>query len=187
MLCYRPGWLDPDAATALQIDLRERVEWQGERLRLYGRDIVVPRLVAWFGDRGINYRYSGTDHACSGWLDTLEDLRGRLAREEGLHCNLVLLNRYRGGDDYMGWHSDDERHHGRLIASVSLGAQRRFLVRPSESAREGTTRQRSQPIELEHGSLLVMDGTIPHSLPRTRRAVAERINLTFRSIHSSAV
>jgi alkylated DNA repair dioxygenase AlkB len=186
MLSYRPRWLDPDAATALQIELRERVDWQRERLRLYGRDIEVPRLVAWFGDCGINYRYSGTDHECNGWLDTLDTLRRRLAQEEGLHCNLVLLNRYRDGNDYMGWHSDDERGHGRLIASVSLGAQRRFLVRPASPARGGAVRQRSRPLDLEHGSLLVMDATLPHSLPRTRRPVAERINLTFRCVRAGA-
>jgi alkylated DNA repair dioxygenase AlkB len=181
VLCYRPNWLDDDAATGLQAALRERAAWRQERLRLYGRDVAVPRLVAWYGDRGINYRYSGTDHLCGGWLSALEGLRTRVAAEAGLHANLVLLNRYRDGNDYMGWHSDDERGHGPLIASVSLGATRRFLVRPAGTGRAAAEAP-SLRLDLEHGSLLVMDGSIPHSLPPTRRRIAERINLTFRSV-----
>jgi len=191
MLSLRSAWLDCAAADALMNDLLERVEWQAERLRLYGRDVAVPRLVAWFGDPGLNYRYSGTNHVCTGWLPELLPLRERLRTEEGLHCNLVLINRYRDGRDYMGWHSDAERGHRPRIASVSLGATRRFLVRPPPKAGAEVAgcavagcaaAHRSQALELPHGSLLLMDGRLPHSLPRTRRPVTQRINLTFRCI-----
>jgi alkylated DNA repair dioxygenase AlkB len=188
-ICLRPGWLAPADATGLQTCLRDRVEWRQERLRLYGRDVAVPRLVAWFGDPGINYRYSGIDHPCDGWLPVLERLRARLSDEEGLRCNLVLLNRYRDGRDYMGWHSDDERGHAQRIASVSLGATRRFLLRQEDGGAtrpDGSAGRKSQPLDLAHGSLLLMDGRIPHSLPTTRRPAGERINLTFRCIDVAA-
>jgi alkylated DNA repair dioxygenase AlkB len=185
----RPHWLEPAAATVLQATLHDRVAWRQERLRLYGREVEVPRLVAWFGDPRINYRYSGTDHPCTGWLPVLDRLRARLFAEEGLRCNLVLLNRYRNGRDYMGWHCDDERGHAPLIASVSLGATRRLLLRPAagDAGAAGTGgRRRSAPLELTHGSLLLMDGRVPHTLPSTRRLVGERINLTFRCIAAAA-
>jgi alkylated DNA repair dioxygenase AlkB len=188
MLNLRPAWLPPDAAHALMERLLDRVEWHVERLRLYGREVEVPRRVAWCGDSGLNYRYTGTDHPCTGWLPELLPLRERLRVEDGIDCNLVLINRYRDGRDYMGWHSDAERGHQPLIASVSLGATRRFLVRPADCAATGPderTVRKSWSLELQHGSLLLMDGRQPHSLPRTRRPVGQRINLTFRCIKTA--
>jgi len=75
----------------------------------------------------------------------------------------------------MGWHSDDERGVSGSVASVSLGASRDFLLRTSGSSR-------SQRLRLAHGSLLVFDPALRHSLPK-RRDACERFNLTFRSIH----
>jgi alkylated DNA repair dioxygenase AlkB len=185
-LSLRPGWLLPDAAQALMERLLHDADWRAERLRLYGREIEVPRLVAWCGDAGLNYRYTGTDHVCTGWLPGLLPLRERLLVEEGLHCNLVLMNRYRDGRDYLGWHSDAERGHRPRIASISLGATRRFLVRPSTCAADAGARRASRPLDLQHGSLLLMDGRLPHTLPRTGRPVGQRINLTFRCIETGA-
>lgn len=183
MLRLRRFWLDPDEASVLLTRLLDDVDWRSERLRLYGREVDVPRLVAWFGDPGVNYRYSAADHPCTGWLPDLDRLRQRLLAEEGLHCNLVLLNRYRHGLDYMGWHTDAERGLESRIASVSLGAARRFLLRlPDDPRAPAADCRPSRAMDLDHGSLLLMDGRVPHSLPRTRRPVGQRINLTFRCI-----
>jgi alkylated DNA repair dioxygenase AlkB len=176
---YLPGFLPPAQAGELHQHLLDSVCWQREQLRLYGRHIEVPRLLTWCGDPGLNYRYSGTDHVCHGWLDVLQPLKDQLARHHGLVANLVLVNRYRHGGDYMGWHKDDERGHGRWVASVSLGARRRFLLRPP-----GT--DRSVRLDLEPGSLLLMDSTWRHALPKTRRPVNERINLSFRRVETAA-
>jgi len=174
-LDYRPEFLARDEAAALHVELLAAAAWQQESLRLFGRQVAVPRLLAWYGDPGLNYRYSGADHPCDGWLPALEALRRRLQTALHLPFNFVLVNRYRHGADYMGWHRDDERGMGRWVASVSLGAPRRFLVR-------GEGEQRSHRLDLAAGSLLVMDGRLRHSLPRTRAAVGERINLTFRQL-----
>jgi alkylated DNA repair dioxygenase AlkB len=172
---YLPRFLDSGEATALFDALLDGVRWQQEWLHLYGRRVRVPRLVSWCGDAGVNYRYSGADHACDGWLPRLTALRRRIAEQTALQGNLLLVNRYRSGADYIGWHADDERGLAGRIASVSLGARRRFLLRlPGE--------QRSVSLDLEHGSLLVMDGGLRHTLPRTRKVVGERINLTFRRL-----
>ncbi len=168
--------------------LVDRAPWRQEWISLYGRRVPVPRLVAWCGDAGINYRYSGADHPCDGWLPELAALRRQLSDATGLACNFVLINRYRHGAEYMGWHSDDERGLASTVASISLGACRRFLFRPksaaamASSARTGPagSRRPSQVLELAHGSLLMLDGSVRHSLPATRKPVGERINLTFR-------
>jgi alkylated DNA repair dioxygenase AlkB len=176
---YRAHHLDPSCADALLRQLRSGVVWRRERVRLFGRLRTVPRLVAWYGERGLNYRYAGVDHLCDGWPPGLLTLRSRLARELDFDFNLVMLNRYRDGSDAMGWHRDDEAGLDPLVASVSLGAERRFLVRAPQAAR-------STALLLGHGSLLLFDGRLPHALPRTRRPIGERVNLSFRRLHRAA-
>jgi alkylated DNA repair dioxygenase AlkB len=93
-----------------------------------------------------------------------------------------LLNYYRDGKDSNGWHSDDEKELGKnpVIASVSLGAPRMFHFR---NKKDKTLKHK---LPLEHGSLLLMQGTTQHywqhQLPKTAKNVGGRINLTFRVI-----
>ncbi|MCR9261348.1 MAG: alpha-ketoglutarate-dependent dioxygenase AlkB [Pseudomonadaceae bacterium] len=152
------------------------LDWRAETFSIYGRTVTAPRTAAWYGDDGLNYRYSGIDHTTSGWPDQLKGLHQRVNERAGCHFNFVLLNRYEDGGQYMGWHRDDEAAAAPLIASLSLGGCRRFRYRtgPGET---------STAIDLDAGSLLIFDGTLQHTLTRTARHVAPRINLTFRSIH----
>ena len=95
--------------------------------------------------------------------------------------NSVLLNLYRDGQDSMGWHSDDEPELGRnpVIASVSFGAARRFLMQHKK-------RRLRAELRLEVGDVLVLGGATQHCwrhhVPKTRQPVGARINLTFRWI-----
>lgn len=177
-----PGWLEPAAAASLMAGLLDQVPWEVHRIRLFGREVASPRLSCWIGDAGAAYRYSGTRFQPRPWLPALAALRGRLESELGQPFNSVLANRYRSGADAMGWHSDDEPELGPepLIASVSLGATRRFVLR---HRRDPALRLE---VELAPGSLLLMGGPTQrhwkHALPRTARPVGERINLTFRRI-----
>lgn len=104
----------------------------------------------------------------------------------GQSLNGVLLNYYRDGQDSMGWHSDDEPELGAdpLLASLSLGATRRFDLR-----RKGQSRI-EQSLPLDHGTLLVMRGPTQHywqhRVAKTRSDCAPRLNLTFRLIRSPA-
>jgi alkylated DNA repair dioxygenase AlkB len=170
-------------ATALLEDLRQTIEWQQEEILILGRRVSVPRLVAWHGDPGAHYSYSGTDHVPRPWTPTLEAIRERASSLTGAHFNSVLLNFYRSGRDGMGWHADDEAELGRnpVIASVSLGASRRFCLRHRKRAGLRID------VTLTHGSLLCMSGATQHrwlhALPKTRASVGPRINLTFRYVH----
>jgi alkylated DNA repair dioxygenase AlkB len=140
----------------------------------------VPRLVAWHGDPGTAYTYSGTLHEPLPWTPVLQSIRDRVQGLTGHSFNSVLLNRYRDGRDGMGWHADDERELGRdpVIASVSLGATRRFKLRHRR------LREAVATIGLAHGDLLLMAGPTQHAyvhaVPKTTRPVDERVNLTFR-------
>ena len=162
-----------DSADALLDWCRRTPHWRTERIRLFGREAETPRMIAWYGDPGISYRYSGLDHPGQGWPPTLGRLRQMLNERFRLALNFALLNRYRDGRDWLGWHRDDERGLAGCVLSVSLGATRRLrLDLGSERI----------ALDLEHGSILRFNGALRHSLPRTRKPVAERFNLTFRRI-----
>lgn len=152
------------------------VSWRQESFRIFGRDVVAPRRLAWCGDRGLNYRYTGIDHPAEGWPSELAALRERIQTFASQQFNFLLLNRYADGRDYMGWHRDDEVGCAGNIASLSLGARRRFRF---ESESSGSR----QHIDLEHGSLLLFDGRQKHCLAKTARPTQERINLTFRLLN----
>ncbi|MFC0676885.1 alpha-ketoglutarate-dependent dioxygenase AlkB [Lysobacter korlensis] len=183
-LAFDARWLPADEADALLALLRGTIPWEVHRIRLFGREHPAPRLSCWIGDPQASYRYSGTRFEPRPWPDALQPLRMRLERELGIGFNSVLANLYRGGSDAMGWHSDDERELGEtpVIASLSLGATRRFVLKHRTDA------DRRLALELPHGSLLVMAGQTQrhyrHALPRTARTVGERLNLTFRHVEA---
>lgn len=176
-----PAWLRPDAADALFATLRDGIAWENHPVRLFGREYPAPRLSCWIGDPGAAYRYSGLLRTPRPWTPVLADLRDRLSAELGAPFNSVLANLYRDGRDAMGWHADDEPELGAapVIASVSLGATRRFVLKHRrDDAR--------LVLDLPSGSLLVMQGATQanyrHALPRTARAVGPRLNLTLRVV-----
>ena len=162
--------------------LMAEVRWEQHWLTLFGRRIAAPRLSAWYAEPGCGYRYSGLSLVAQPFTPVLEQIRARTEALSGHGFNSVLLNLYRDGADGMSWHSDDEPELGPapLIASVSLGATRRLLLRRRDArdARFG--------LDLGDGSLLLMEPPLQrywqHSVPKTRRAVGPRINLTWRRI-----
>jgi len=179
---HLPGWLPPARAEALQSALVTGVPWEIHRIRMFGRWVDSPRLSCWIGDPQARYRYSGADFVPHPWPGFLLLLRDQLQQACDARFNSVLLNRYRDGKDSMGWHSDDEPElgHAPLIASLSLGETRRFLLRRRDD------HHCKVEYLLGHGDLLVMTGSTQrhcqHALPKMARAADERINLTFRWI-----
>lgn len=176
-------WLPPTEADTLLANLRGTVPWETHVIRMFGREVASPRLSCWIGDPGASYVYSRTRFEPHPWPPALAALRARLEQACGATFNSVLANLYRDGNDAMGWHSDDEKELGPapVIASLSLGAPRRFVFRP-KAMRGPATLERALP----HGSLLRMAGQTQrlyqHALPRMARVEAPRINLTFRRI-----
>lgn len=181
LLLYYESWLSPAEARDVFEELRRETPWKSESIRIAGKLIPVPRLTAWVGDPEAVYTYSGVRNEPSPWTPRLADLRERASAAASAPLNSVLLNYYRNGRDSMGWHADDERELGRnpVIASLSLGAPRRFLLRHEKK------RGKSVSLVLGHGSLLVMAGATQHhyrhAVPKEDDS-GERINLTFRRV-----
>jgi alkylated DNA repair dioxygenase AlkB len=176
---WRPAFQPAEADELLAL-LRSRIDWQQEDIVIFGERRRVPRLVAWHGDPGTAYTYSRTAHEPLPWTPELQRIRHRVEKLTAHRFNSVLLNLYRDGRDGMGWHADDEPELGRepVIASVSLGATRRFKLRHRRSRIAAST------LDLAHGDLLLMAGQTQHAyvhaVPKTARPVGARVNLTFR-------
>jgi alkylated DNA repair dioxygenase AlkB len=164
-------------------ELLDLVDWSQHIIRIRGREVASPRLSAWYGDPHAHYSYSGLSLEPRPWLPVILELKARIEAVCNAPFNCVLLNLYRDGADSMGWHSDDEPELGErpVIASLSLGATRRFRLRHRRQ-------KELEPvaIDLENGSLLIMEGDTQrfwrHQIPKTRRAAEPRVNLTFRNI-----
>jgi len=178
-VAFQPAWLGAGEAWALFEALDSALPWERHRITVYGRTLDAPRMSCWIGDADATYVYSGTRFVPHPWHPMLAALRDRLDRELGAAFNSVLANLYRDGGDRLGFHRDNEPELGArpLIASVSLGATRRFRFKG---------RGASVGLDLTHGSLLVMSGdtqrNYQHAVPPTARAVGPRINLTFRRV-----
>lgn len=179
--------------SSLLRQLLDEVPFRETTIQMFGRQTRVPRLTSYHGDSGASYRYSQTTFEPLRWTTGLSVLRDKLASVvlDGvpLRFNSVLCNYYRDGSDSMGFHSDDEPELGPdspsdvLIASVSFGAPRDFVIRAKTPKKEVIR------FQLGDGDLLVMTGAMQnefeHALPKRKRVLEPRINLTFRQIVSS--
>ena len=159
--------------------LRDTIAWENDALVMGGKRVVTKRKVAWYGAAAFEYGYSRTTKVALPWSDMLLDIKAIVEDVTDARFNSCLLNLYHNGSEGMGWHSDNEcelRRDG-AIASLSFGAERRFLFKHKES---GEVVERV----LQHGGLLVMKGATQrhwqHRLPPVTRVGAARINLTFR-------
>jgi alkylated DNA repair dioxygenase AlkB len=180
-ITLQEGFVALERCKQLMASLQQSVAWTQGEIVIFGKVTPLPRLTAWYGDEGAGYEYSGIRNEPLEWTAELARLRDEVGQAAGVSFNSVLLNLYRDGSDSVSWHSDDEPELGPdpTIASVSLGATRRFKLR-HKATRETVVR------DLEDGSLLLMSGNSQrlweHCITKTRRPVGKRINLTFRVV-----
>lgn len=185
-LRFVPRFLHAQEADALFGALNSMAGWRQDQIRVYGKSHPLPRLHRWFADSAQPYRWSGIDMHPEPFPSALDEVLRRLERQGGVRFNSALGNLYRSGRDAVSWHADDEPDLGPdpIIASLSLGASRRFLLRKKEDHAE------TMAFELTHGSVLWMSGSTQshweHSIPKTAKSSGTRINLTFRAIRQKA-
>jgi alkylated DNA repair dioxygenase AlkB len=163
--------------------LLNNIQWENERVIMFGKEIITKRKVAFFSDPSISYRYAGKTKIGLPWTSTLLTIKNRVESITKESYNACLLNLYHNGEESMGWHSDNEKEiiAGSSIASLSLGANRKFSFKHKLS-------KETVSIELENGSLLEMKGSVQahwwHALIKSKKVTAARINLTFRQMHT---
>lgn len=164
--------------------LLNSIDWKNDEAIIFGRHIVTKRKVAWYADTGFEYTYSNKTKMALPWTKELLELKKLVDEKTGTAFNSCLLNLYHNGDEGMAWHSDDEKTLAidSPIASVSFGAERKFMFRHKQT-------KQTLSVMLENGSLLVMKGSTQtnwrHSLPKSKKIIQPRVNLTFRIMTGS--
>ena len=164
-------------------NLIDGISWRAESIVVWGITYPQPRLIAWYGDVGRNYTYSGIQLTPLPWTQMLLDIKKRVEAVAHTDFNSVLLNYYRNHRDSMGMHSDDEPELGErpVLASLSLGEERTFILKPKRDKALKPVR-----LQLESGSLLLMKGNTQHywkhGIEKETRPCGPRVNLTFRRI-----
>jgi alkylated DNA repair dioxygenase AlkB len=187
---YWPHFLDSKYAWQLLEHLIAKMPYRQDKIMMFGRPVLQPRLVCWMADPGFNIKYSGLIMVPTPWDPEVLVLKQQVEAITKATYNSVLINYYRDGHDSMGWHADNEKELGLnpIIASVSLGANRKFCLKSNHSTKGIQTQATS--LLLEHGSLLLMglgvQNHYKHQLPKTAKTLGTRINLTFRKMLTSA-
>jgi alkylated DNA repair dioxygenase AlkB len=178
---YIQNFYDKSTADKYLKRLIEDIKWKQESMNMYGKQIPFPRLTSWYGDQDKPYSFSGITLQPHPWSPGLLKVKNDIEPKANVIFNSVLLNRYRDGNDSISWHTDAEKELGEnpVIASVNFGAERKFQLKHKD------TNERID-IVLQHGSLLIMQGELQHywkhQIPKTKKPLGERVNLTFRVI-----
>jgi alkylated DNA repair dioxygenase AlkB len=178
---YRPGIFDIAESDYLMEKLLAATPWQQHITRLYDKEVITPRLMAWYGDVQ-NEILTAKLPGLLPWNKELKEIEAKVVQLSGIQCNCVLLNYYRDGNDSVAWHSDKEAAPGRktVVGSVTFGQVRNFDIRNKHNHSERYT------IRLEHGSFLLMKAGFQdaweHRIPKSTQPMRGRLNLTFRQI-----
>ena len=187
--CYElkviENFYDSAESQAIFAQLLAEQNWPDNRYQVSGRQFTLPRLQTWHADAGIGYSYSNNLLETRPWTPLLSNIRAKIEGFLDFSFNSVLVNLYRDGDDYVGWHADNELELGDrpYIASLSFGAARRLAFRHKQSSQNGS-------MVLASGSLLIMQPDFQHqwlhSIPVDHSISQGRINLTFRKVIAPA-
>lgn len=177
---YEAGFVPSAEADRLFQLAVDGIRWEQRPVVVAGVSRQQPRLVSMLGEAGVSYTYAGLTLQTAALPSYLEALMRRVSAAAGEQFNCVLANYYRDGKDSIGLHRDAEPELGPdpIIASISLGATRTFILRPTLG---GTARK----IPLASGSLLVMGRGVQkrwlHGIDKEPGA-GPRVNFTFRRI-----
>ena len=180
-LIFEPEFLSHNEADLLFKILHTSLPWAQGKVTIFGKTHPTPRLESLHVVNGKSYHYSGNTLISHPFTPELDELKKKIETVSGESFNCVLANLYRDGKDSNGWHADNERELGSnpIIASISLGAERRFDLKHSRTGR-------LKQLILPHGSLLVMGGSMQHHwkhcIAKSKKVLDSRINLTFRTL-----
>lgn len=150
------------------------IKWKHYKYVIHGKEVTSPRLmhIVRYDKNDKNYKTESEP------LPLLNVLKNRLEKITKVSFKYAVLNYYRDGKDYIGYHSDNEVVKGSIVVSVSLGATRRFVLKHK-------FRENVKHIFMpEDGDVLILNEAAiktmyKHSVPKMAN-VGPRINITFR-------
>ena len=181
-ITYYPEFFGKTKADTYLNDLLKTIAWQQDSITLFGKTHLQPRLTALYANNSNPYTYSNITMHPTAFTESLILIKTHIEHVLKIEFTSCLVNLYRDGNDSNGWHSDNEKELGKhpIIASISFGAERVFHLKHK------TKKELKYKIKLEHGSLILMKGATQdhwlHQIPKTKKTIGERINLTFRNI-----
>lgn len=179
---YYPAFFNKQRSEELYISLLENIVWKQDHITVFGKTHPQPRLTALYANNSKSYTYSNITMQPNPFTKELLSIKEQIEPVCDAKFTSCLLNLYRDGQDSNGWHADNEKELGRLpiIASVSFGENRWFHFKHK------TNKDLKKKILLQDGSLLIMKGKTQdcwlHQIPKTKRKIKPRINITFRII-----
>ncbi|WP_412986072.1 alpha-ketoglutarate-dependent dioxygenase AlkB family protein [Pontimicrobium sp. IMCC45349] len=179
---YYPNFFNLSEANTYLSKILSNTKWQQDTITVYGKTYQQPRLTALYANNNKFYSYSNIVMHPYNFTNTLLEIKQKIEINTNTQYTTCLLNQYRNGQDSNGWHADNEKELGEdpIIASISFGAERIFHLKHK------TDSNLKHKLILQHGSLLLMkEGTQRHwlhQLPKTKKDIGKRINLTFRYI-----
>jgi len=179
---YYPDFFNTNEADNHFKNLLDHIKWKQDTITIYGKTHPQPRLTAFYATNKNSYKYSNIVMQPNAFERDLLEIKNKIETELKIKFTSCLANQYRDGNDSNGWHADNEKELGKnpIIASVSLGTERVFHLKHK------TDKSLKTKFILEHGSLLLMQGETQtnwlHQIPKTKKNIGKRINLTFRII-----
>lgn len=181
-IVYYPEFFNLEESDQYFNSLLKTIKWRQDDIMVYGKTYKQPRLTALYANNNEPYSYSNITMLPLEFTSELKNVKQKIDNFAQVEFTTCLLNLYRDGQDSNGWHADDEKELGKnpIIASLSFGEKRLFKLKHK------TNNNLKKDLELHHGSLLLMKGPTQHnwlhSIPKTKKKVGKRINLTFRVI-----
>ena len=188
-----PRYVDAATARRWSAAVRKQVRFLPRtapelQVNMYGKQLPLPRDKQFYGDHAVHpegaydlfpcYRYSGNDlhhPTILSWEDApvLVEIRDHLYQQTGQYCNHVVVNRYRNGEDHVGWHKDKNRDFvpGSCVLTVSLDAVRTFELQPiPEGEEERETEPKEHGIASSSFSVNATVSMVPARRPLRRRS-----------------
>ena len=148
---------------------------------IYGKKIKIPRFQQAYGK---SYQYSGTTSEAIPMTRLIKDIRNKISKDlyPNINFNNCLVNWYLDGDNYISFHSDDEKEIVKNTPIVGItfceGVARKLRIKDKKS------KKTIKDIITSNGSLYVMEGEFQneflHGIPKQKKS-GKRISLTFRS------
>lgn len=180
---YIENYLEDKNAQMLFDTLNSNIDWSPQKMKIYNKVILTPRLIHWFS----HHDYPFADLPANPVPEYLNLIIKGVTRyvnnryKTNMKYDSVLINKYRNGNDYIGWHSDSEAKKGTIVAMLSLGQMRTFGLRKKDDQDDGLG---YIEYNLKPGSLFIMGGDSQkhwkHSLLKSKGSDRERISLIFR-------